>query len=102
MLQPSQPAPSTPAPDRAEELRALQAAHAVLASDPALALQRLRALARDYPSGWLDEERSALEVEALLRLGQRDDAARALAQLQTRHPHAAALPRLQRALAQLR
>lgn len=97
-----QPAPSAPLADRALELRALEAAHAVLASDPALALQRLRALARTYPNGWLDEERSALEVEALLRLGQHDDAVRALAQLQARHPKAATLPRLQRALAQPR
>lgn len=99
---PAQATPSAPAPDRALELRALEAAHAVLASDPVLALQRLRALARTYPNGWLDEERSALEVEALLRLGQRDDAARALAQLQARHPHAAALPRLQHALGHVR
>jgi hypothetical protein len=95
------PAPTVdPSSAAAEELRSLQAAQAELATSPASAVQRLRAHAAKWPRGWLDEERAALLVEALLRAGDRAAAERALEDLRTRSPRAPALPRLRRMLEQ--
>lgn len=96
----STPARLDPTSDSAEELRSLQAAQALLASSPSGAVQRLRAHAAKWPRGWLDEERAALLVEALLRAGDRTQAERALDELRTRSPRSPALPRLGRMLAQ--
>jgi hypothetical protein len=77
----------------------LEAAQAELATSPADAVQRLRAHAKAWPNGWLDEERAALLVEALLRAGERDEAASMLTDLRARRPRSPALPRLDRMLA---
>lgn len=84
----------------AEELRSLQVAQAELATNPRGAVQRLRAHAATWPRGWLDEERAALLVEALLRTGDRTQAERALRELEAHKPRAPALPRLRRMLEQ--
>jgi hypothetical protein len=86
-------------PEAAEELRSLQAAQAMLASQPANAALRLRAHAKRWPNGWLDEERAALLVEALSSDGQHDEAQRALSEFRARNPRSPALPRLSRILA---
>jgi hypothetical protein len=87
---------------RVQELRAVDAAHAALARDPKLALRRLRDLARAFPNGWLGEERAVLEVEALLRLGQRAAADAAFTSLCARYPRSPTIARLQRAIAEAR
>jgi hypothetical protein len=82
----------------AAELRSLEDARRALAADPGLALQRLQAHAREFPNGWLDEERAALEVQALILLRDHAAAERALEQLATRHPRSLAITRLRNAL----
>jgi hypothetical protein len=82
-----------------EELRSLQRAQAELALHPADAVRRLREHAKTWPNGWLDEERAALLVEALLRAGERSAAEQALAELRAHRPRSPALPRLARMLA---
>lgn len=76
-------APSTPraAPSTASEQDAalLQQARLIVASEPARALTLTRDHELHFPASALTEERQALRIEALARLGRRPEATRALA-----------------------
>lgn len=86
----------TPAPTAddalAEEARLLAQARTELqAEHPSAALTLLRETAARFPAGGLVEERTALEVEALARLGRREEAGAlgdALLRAHPRTPHA--------------
>jgi hypothetical protein len=78
----------------ATELELVQRAQAALASDPQRALAITREQGRLYPDGEYVQEREVFAVEALSRLGQKDEAwqrAAALVQRFPRTPHAARL-----------
>ncbi len=79
-----------------EEAKAVQAARRALASAPSDALRHARQIAKDFPKGQLVEERRAIEIQALAKLG-RDDEAREKAETflakYGRGPHAAAVRR---------
>jgi len=81
------------------EARRVAEARAVLrGGDGAAALAILRAAAREYPTGELAEERSVLEVEALLALGRRGEAEAAAATLLGRYPRSPHAARVREAL----
>jgi RNA polymerase sigma-70 factor (ECF subfamily) len=73
---PTSDAPATP--DAMLELRGVAEAERALATDPAGALARVRALDARAPHGYLDEERRYVAIAALVKLGRLDEA-RALA-----------------------
>lgn len=79
-----------------QEAKAVQAARRALATTPADALKQAKQIARDFPKGQLVEERRAIEIQALAKLG-RDDEARTKAEAflikYGRGPHAAAVRR---------
>lgn len=68
--------PTTQRPSVADEARLLETARASLASDPALSLEVVRHHQMRYPRGQLSAERELIAVDALLRLGRRDEAER--------------------------
>jgi hypothetical protein len=71
------PRPSAAPPTVQEEARLVgRAREALRGGDPALALQRLEEIRLRFPGGVVRQEREALTIEALVRLGRRDDAAR--------------------------
>ena len=78
----------------ATELELVQQAQAALASDPQRALAITREQGRLYPDGDYVQEREVFAVEALSRLGQKDEAwqrAVALVRRYPRTPHVARL-----------
>ncbi|MFO0590209.1 MAG: hypothetical protein U0441_21885 [Polyangiaceae bacterium] len=81
------------------EARLLSKARDVMARDPAKALREAEAHRAAFTDGALSEEREVLRVEALLRLGKLDEAARAAAQLRVAHPGSTHLTRIERLLA---
>lgn len=66
--------PTTQRPSVADEARLLETARASLASEPALSLEIVRLHQVRYPRGQLSAERELIAVDALLRLGRRDEA----------------------------
>jgi hypothetical protein len=83
------------APPPPKELDLVQRAQAMLASDPERALAITREQARLYPAGEYIQEREVFAVEALSRLGRKDEAsARANALLQ-RFPRTPYVSRLE-------
>jgi hypothetical protein len=71
------PRPSAAPPTVQEEARLVgRAREALRGGDPALALQRLEEIRLRFPGGVVRQEREALTIEALVRLGRHDDAAR--------------------------
>lgn len=60
----------------AEEARLLENARATLARDPAGALRITEQHAREHPMAQLGAERELIAIDALLRLGRRDEALR--------------------------
>jgi hypothetical protein len=72
----------------AEERDLLDTARAaIVRGDPAAALPALDRHGARFPQGVLAEERDALRVRALARLGRGDEARAALARLRQEHPH---------------
>jgi hypothetical protein len=61
-------------PEEASEDALLHRAHAASSSDPRQALALTAEHARRFPNGMLAHEREVLAIEALARLGRRDDA----------------------------
>ncbi len=81
--------PTTAAPDNpgvVSELELLQRAQAALPSDPERALAITSEQARTYPSGEFIQEREVIAVEALARMGQKDEAFRRARALVHRFP----------------
>jgi hypothetical protein len=58
----------------AREERLLEVARATLGSDPAQSLEITREHAKLFPLGQLSDERELIAVDALLRLGRRNEA----------------------------
>jgi len=86
--------PTRDAPPSASELEAARRAQAMLVSEPGRALAMADQLSRDFPSGEFVQEREAIAVEALARLGRKEEArerARALLRRFPRTPYAARL-----------
>ncbi|MBN9161840.1 MAG: hypothetical protein BGO98_07955 [Myxococcales bacterium 68-20] len=81
---PSSIEPAGPTP--ASELELLQRARATLALDPARALSITSEQASAYPSGEFIQEREVIAVEALSRLGRRDEALRRARALVSQFP----------------
>lgn len=77
-------ASSPPPPEQDAAL--LQQAQRLVASDPARALTLTRDHELHFPTSPLTEERQALRIEALARLGRRPEAARELASFDQRFP----------------
>jgi hypothetical protein len=82
---PARPAPRTPAGSTEVEL--LRRAQALLATQPARALALTSEHQRRFRGGALAEEREALAIEALRRLGRTEEAQRRAVLFQRRYPH---------------
>jgi hypothetical protein len=64
------------APGLVDEARLLESARSALASSPAQALEIANRHQRLYPAGQLSAEREFIAIDALLRLGRREEAER--------------------------
>lgn len=73
-----------PVPSQAERIK--QAWNALSTGDPNEALDVVDRDAAEHPSGALSEERDAVQVVALARLGRLDEAQRKASQFRTRYP----------------
>jgi hypothetical protein len=82
----AEPPPNEPRASTAQDAQLLQQARAELASNPARALSLTRDHAVHFPDSPLVVEREALQIEALARLGRRNEAAVALAVFEARYP----------------
>jgi hypothetical protein len=81
-----------------ESRRLNQARAALQAGDARGAVAQLDAIAVDFPSGVLVQERDALRIEALLGLGEHERARELARQFLARHPHSPHAAAVQRAL----
>jgi hypothetical protein len=70
---------SAPQPTIAAEIAALDRVRSLLRTDPSAALAQLARYGREFPRGALRQEARLLQIEALVKSGQRE-AARSLAQ----------------------
>lgn len=91
---PAVTAPS-PAPAVQSDAGLLQEARASMSQNPARALTLTRDHELHFPASALTEERQALRVEALARLGRRTEAERELQTFDTRYPRSIYRRRLQ-------
>lgn len=82
----------------ASELELLQRAQAALAIDPARALATTVEQARAYPSGEFAQEREVVAIEALARLGRRQEALERARTLVRQYPTTPYSARLERAV----
>ena len=73
----------------------LQAARRVVVSNPSRALTLIREHAQRFPHSPLAEERSALQIEALFRMGRSERAQSALATFEQTYPRSPYRRRLQ-------
>jgi TolA-binding protein len=88
-----------PREDDMGELRLLERAREALTrGNFAEAWSALTTHERRFPRGRLTEEREALEVNALLGLGRRDDAERVATDFRKRFPHSVLLARMENVL----
>jgi hypothetical protein len=71
---PAKGAPGAPAAAEAEEYKVLRAARAALPADPGRALALTDEHGRRFGRGMLSQEREAIAVEALARLGRKTEA----------------------------
>jgi hypothetical protein len=78
------------------EAALLGRAQATLASDPAAALEQLGEHLREFPHGQFAADREFLAVDALLRLGRREEARRRADALATDHPRSVYVARVRR------
>lgn len=86
--------PRAVAIDAHAELALLDQAAAALRSDPHKALAFCTEHQTRFANGRLTEEREALAIEALAKLGRTTEARARFLQLERRYPHSAHLPRL--------
>jgi hypothetical protein len=91
---------SFPDPSIAEEARLLERARAALAVDPAGALRITEEHARKHPMAQLSAERELIAIDALMRLGRRDEALRRAAPGLARAPNSLYAKRLRPLLGQ--
>jgi hypothetical protein len=78
----------------------LQRAQGALASDPARALSLTDQHRRSFPAGALREEREAIAIQALRRLGREPEARARAARFETKYPNSVHRPRVQATPAQ--
>lgn len=76
------------------EMALLKSAQDALGQSPSEALARCEEHAKAYPGGALSEEREVLAVDALLRLGRRDEAEARATRFRAAHPGSAYVRRL--------
>lgn len=86
------------APQPPTELELVKRAQDALTSSPERALAIAREQARAYPSGEFVQEREVIEVEALSRLGRKDEARRRAVAFVQRFPQTPYTPRLELAV----
>lgn len=86
---------SAPQVDPARDAQLLQEARSLVAGNPARALSLTRDHELHFPGSPLAEERQALRLEALARLGRTAEAAAALASFRTRFPRSIHARRLE-------
>jgi hypothetical protein len=84
-----------PAP-AVDDVATLAEARKLLANDPTSALALTEASARDNPGSQFAEERSAIAIEALVRLGRSSEAERRLDAFEQRYPESLYRRRLRR------
>ena len=85
-------------PSIADEARLLERGRSALATDAAQALRLAEEHRRLHPTGQLSAERELIAVEALLRLGRRDEAVRRAAPRLARSPGSLYAKRLRQLL----
>lgn len=85
-VEPAPKVPRAPAPTASSEVELLRRAQALLAAQPGRALQLTNEHQRRFRDGVLAEEREALAIEALRRLGRAREAQRRAALFQRRYP----------------
>ena len=91
--------PAPPSPPAVSEVTLLEQARVALRSgNSARALELTGQHATSYPDGALAEEREALAIEALAKLGRHADAAARWAKFASSYPHSNYRPRLQRTI----
>ena len=102
---PESPAPSHASPRRAHtdvnrawEAQWVARANRSLASQPSEALSIVRRVEREYPDGDLVEERDAIEIDALRRLGRMTEARPLATEFLHRHPHSPQSERMRQML----
>ncbi len=89
--------PPSDAPARPEEeIVLLERAEAALTNDPAAALALTQILEQNYPRGALAQEREAIAIEALAKLGRREEAQVRLQRFLAAHPESPHRMRLER------
>jgi hypothetical protein len=81
--------------DEAAETKLLGDAQSALKSDPAAALRACTEHAKRFPGGALAQEREALAIEALVRLGRKEEASKRLARFRTTYPSSGHLRKLE-------
>lgn len=86
------------APRRRSESELLESARRLLKSEPQRALLLTEEHARLYPKGALSQEREVIAIEALSRLGKREDAKARGADFGDAYPDSAHQPRLYQSL----
>ncbi|MBN1609443.1 MAG: hypothetical protein JW940_22625 [Polyangiaceae bacterium] len=91
---------SFPDPSIADEARLLESARAALGTDPARALRITEEHARKHPMAQLSAERELIVIDALVRLGRRDEALRRAAPGLARAPNSLYAKRLRQLLGQ--
>jgi len=91
---------SFPDPSIADEARLLESARAALGTDPARALRITEEHARKHPMAQLSAERELIAIDALIRLGRRDEALRRAAPRLARAPNSLYAKRLRQLLGQ--
>jgi hypothetical protein len=92
------PAPAASAGSLAAEAKMLLQAREAMQRDPAKALRAAEDHGTAFSDGALAEEREVLRVEALVRLGKREEAAAAASSFRARHPQSSHLARIDRLL----
>jgi hypothetical protein len=77
------------------ELPLLTRAQAALPADPAGALALCEEHARTYPAGTFAQEREVIAIDALVRLGRRDEARSRAARFAATYPSSSDRPRIE-------
>lgn len=86
---------ATPVVDEAAETKLLGDAQSSVKSDPAAALRACNEHAKRFPGGSLAQEREALAIEALVRLGRKGEAEQRLTRFRANYPSSGHLRKLE-------
>jgi len=86
VVPPVEPQAPPPAPKVSPEVQLLLEARKELRSDPVQALRWVREHERRFPNGALSQEREVIAIEALQRLGRKEEAKARIAGFRERYP----------------